>query len=178
MTFLFDDYPDFKPDLTPQDMFKAGILGGSYFRRITSPNTGKTYKQSDKNRFSFLKNIDNDKLITQVYDKNKNYFKVKAGSSYDMWIEKKWINESDAPRGWIHWYCFFYAGRRGSDDERQIKRWKLFASKESGRFRIRFQNIINRLGYNDKSVHPVIQQNLLEWGVDSKKMRPMNANQF
>ena len=90
------------------------------------------------------------------------------------WLDKDWIDENNAPRGWIHWYCHFYSGRRTSDDERQIKRWINFASTNSGRFKIRFQNIINQKGYNDINVSPVIQQNLLEWAVDSTMMKPKN----
>ena len=168
----FKDYPDFKPDLTPKQMFQYGILGGTYFRNITSHITNKTYTIDDINKFNFLKNIDKKKLISQRYNKKINKFKVKAGSSYYDWLDKGWIDESNAPRGWIQWYCFFYKGRRSSDDKRQIKRWINFASKQSGRFRIRFQNTINKLKYNNINISPVIQQNLLEWGIDSTKMKP------
>jgi hypothetical protein len=168
----FEDYPDFKPDLTPKQMFEYGILGGSYFRNIKSHITNKTYKSSDIKKFKFLKNIDKNKLISQSYNKEINKFKVKAGSSYYEWLEKGWIDETNAPRGWIEWYCHFYNGRRSNDDKRQIKRWKNFASIKSGRFRIMFQNTINKLKYNNLTVRPVIQQNLLEWGVDSTKMKP------
>ena len=47
-----------------------------------------------------------------------------------------------------------------------------FASKESGRFRIRYQNLITKENSNKIDFHPVLQQNLLEWGVDSRKMKP------
>lgn len=177
MVIKFNDYPDFKPDLTPQQMFDLGIVGGSYFRDIKSPITGKSHSKEDLKPFVFLDKIDKDKLISQEYNKQYNRFKVTAGSSYSYWIEKGWINEKDAHRGWIHWYCYFYMGRRSDDDVRQITRWKNFASKKSGRFRIRFQNIINRLGLNNKEVSPVIQQNLLEWAVDSTKMLPSSKVQ-
>lgn len=176
MVIKFDDYPDFKPDLTPEQMFKYGIVGGSYFRNIKSPISGKVYSDEDIKPFTFLNRISKDKLKSQKYNKELNRFKVKAGSSYDYWIEKGWINEEDAHRGWIHWYCYFYNGRRSKDDIRQIRRWKNFASKTSGRFRIRFQNIINKLGVNNKDISPVIQQNLLEWGVDSTRMLPSSKD--
>ena len=87
-------------------------------------------------------------------------------------MSKGWIDEEIDPRGWIQWYCNFYNGRRTIDDKRQIKRWKNFASKSSGRFRIRYQNLITKEKSNKIDFHPVLQQNLLEWGVDSRKMNP------
>ena len=172
MVLTFNDFPDFKPDLTPCQMFNHGIVGGSYFRNIKSPKTNITYTTEDHIKFKFLSKIPKHKLITQEYDKNINRYKVKAGSSYNDWITKNWINENIDPRGWIEWYCNFYNGRRTIDDERQIKRWKNFASKESGRFRIRYQNLITKEKSNKIDFHPVLQQNLLEWAVDSRKMKP------
>lgn len=172
MLLTFNDFPDFKPDLTPYQMFNYGIIGGSYFRNITSPKTNIIYTTEDHKKFQFLNKIPKYKLITQEYDKNINKYKVKAGSSYNDWIMQNWINENIDPRGWIEWYCNFYNGRRTIDDERQIKRWKNFASKESGRFRIRYQNLITKEKSNKIDFHPVLQQNLLEWAVDSRKMKP------
>jgi hypothetical protein len=172
MVLVFNDYPRFKPDLTPYQMFNAGIIGGSYFRNITSPKTNITYTTEDHKQFKFLSKIPKHKLITNDYDKNINKFKVKAGSSYNDWMDKNWIDETTAPRGWIQWYCNFYNGRRTIDDKRQIKRWKNFASKSSGRFRIRYQNLITKEKSNKIDFHPVLQQNLLEWAVDSRKMKP------
>ena len=40
----FKDYPDFKPNLTPKEVFKMGSFGGTYFRPIKSSVTGKSYK--------------------------------------------------------------------------------------------------------------------------------------
>ena len=172
MVLLFKDHLDFTPDLTPYEMFNAGIIGGSYFRNIKSPKTNISYTIEDYKQFKFLLKIPLHKLITQNYDKTINKYKVKAGSSYKDWVSKGWIDEEIDPRGWIQWYCNFYNGRRTIDDKRQIKRWKNFASKSSGRFRIRYQNLITKEKSNKIDFHPVLQQNLLEWGVDSRKMIP------
>ena len=54
MVLLFKDHLDFTPDLTPYEMFNAGIIGGSYFRNITSPKTNINYTTEDYKQFKFL----------------------------------------------------------------------------------------------------------------------------
>jgi len=72
----------------------------------------------------------------------------------------KWIRSQD-PRGWFQWYCNYYLGRRSSDDERQIARWKDFCG-HSGRWRNNIYSKIHRTG--DWDISPRIQQSLLHWG--------------
>ena len=48
---------DFKPNITPIDVIKEGLFGGTYFRDIYSKATGKFYKNSWK-EFKELENID------------------------------------------------------------------------------------------------------------------------
>ena len=38
---IFKDYPDFRPNLTPREMFKLGSFGGTYWRPIYSSVTKK-----------------------------------------------------------------------------------------------------------------------------------------
>jgi hypothetical protein len=158
----FKDYPDFKPDLTPRQMFTAGTYGGSYFRPIHSSVTGKNHKNVHK-KYSFLEGIPESKLTNPKYDKTVNKYGVKSGQTLAAWEASGWIHKRN-PYGWIHWYCDFYSGKRGPDDERQIKRW-LNAVGPKGRWRRRLLNDIKNSGKskNDASVSPVIRQLLLHW---------------
>ena len=41
----FKDHPEFKPNLTPRQMFQVGSFGGTYWRPIESCITHKKYKK-------------------------------------------------------------------------------------------------------------------------------------
>ena len=45
---IFNDYPDFKPNLTPQEIFQLGSFGGTYWREIYSCVTNNCYKNKHK----------------------------------------------------------------------------------------------------------------------------------
>ena len=96
----FQDYPYFKPNISPKEMFEIGIMGGSYFRKIKSPKTGKIYKDHHK-KFKFLKDISKNKIINREYDKSINRYNVVVGTSYEYWMSKNWIKEDIDPYGWI-----------------------------------------------------------------------------
>ena len=164
---IFKDYPLFKPNITPLELFKSGIFGGTYFREIKSPITGKIYKNNYK-KFNFLKNLNEKLYKSNFYDLTLNKYKVKSGMSYEYWCDKGWINEKYDPYGWIEWYCNFYYGRRTEDDERQINRWMNIAG-ENGRFR---KQLINKIIYdkkNDLTKYLKLRQLLLQWALDSSK---------
>jgi len=170
MKISFTDYPDFQPNISPQEMFNIGIMGGCYFRTIKSPHTQKTYKKRYL-KYKFLKNIPLNKYANADYDKSINLYKVSVGTSYEFWMEKGWIKEDIDPYGWIEWYCNFWLGRRTPDDLRQIKRWKNIAGI-NGRFRRQLQNKINKLGVNDDKVYIRMRQTLLHWGLDTRMLKP------
>ena len=164
----FKDYPEFKPNLTPQQVLKMGSFGGTYFRPIYSSVTKKHYKSEDViNEYpkSWFKGINIEKFVTSSdYDKNVNKYKVKCGSELEDWEKSGWMRKQD-PYGWFQWYCRFYMGRRSDDDERQVKRWLAFAGPK-GRFK---KNLINKIKDNnadidDESISPVIRQGLQHWG--------------
>jgi hypothetical protein len=165
--FFFKDYPEFRPNKSPRQMFKAGVFGGTYWRPITSKVTKKYYVNAHKTLpKSWWKGIPVCKLVATKCDKTINKYGVTSGTSLDAWEKKKWIKKQD-PYGWVQWYCHFYNGRRTEDDERQIKRWLAFAGP-NGRFRRRLINMCKkqRKKYNDKTVSPVIRQGLLQWGYE------------
>lgn len=184
---VFPDYPDFKPNLTPRDIFLLGSFGGTYWRPIFSTITQQYYSSIHK-QYPFLKDIP-DELMTikyTEYNTNVNKFKVKVGTTLHYWECKQWITKHH-PYGWVHWYCDFYSGKRGPDDERQIQRWIRTAGPKS-RFRKRLINMIreeqnntsnnkiNNIANSSKNgkkrqsisnyyyVSPKIHQTLQHWG--------------
>lgn len=161
----FTDYPDFTPNLTPQEIFKLGSFGGTYWRPIYSGVLEKKLKPplNDYPK-SWWKNIPMENLVSEEYDKNKNKYKVKVGTSLEFWESKEWIKPSH-PYGWVQWYCDFYLGKRSDDDERQIKRWLGIAGPRGRFMRYLVSQILKRkTDYNDQSVSPKIRQVLQHWG--------------
>lgn len=164
-SIYFSDFPDFRPNLTPRDIFKLGSFGGSYWRPIKS----KFFKNELKNQHkkypkSWWKGIPEENLSSRVCDIKKNKYGVRVGTSLKFWEDKNWMRKSH-PYGWIQWYCDFYLGKRSEDDERQIKRWLGLAGKK-GRFRNYLITLIKRKNsdYNDETVSPKIRQTLQQWG--------------
>ena len=164
---VFEDHPEFTPNVTPQEMFQAGVFGGTYFRPITSGvlNANLKDQHEEFRKLGWWDGIDESSLSSSVCNVSKNMYKVKAGSSLLDWESKGWIVKQD-PYGWVQWYCRFYAGRRSDDDERQIDRWNKYTGPTSGRWKRNLVNQLKKAGlpYDDESVSPVIRQGLLQWG--------------
>lgn len=164
---VFKDYPNFLPNLTPQEIFSMGSFGGTYWRPIKNDNTLEVYKdihlQYPK---EWWKDINENQLTNQWenYDKKINKYGVKVGSTLQEWREKNWITEYH-PYGWVQWYCDFYLGKRCPDDDRQIKRW-IQTAGPSSRFRKRLINMIHAKNttFDDYNISPKIRQTLQHWG--------------
>ena len=110
-------------------------------------------------RVTSILGLDAKRMVySSIYDEKVNRYKVKCGASLEEWENSGWIIEQD-PYGWFMWYCRFYLGRRTYDDERQVKRWRAFAS-EKGRFRNSLISMIRKkeTKWNDKNVSPKIRQ--------------------
>tara|TARA_B000000475_G_scaffold271832_1_gene270722 strand:+ start:4612 stop:5709 length:1098 start_codon:yes stop_codon:yes gene_type:complete len=167
--YHFPDFPDFTPNLSPRDIFNKGSFGGTYWRPIDSTFYKTTLKnQHKKYPRQWWKNIPEEHLTKNMddYDININKYKVKVGTSLQFWEDKGWIVKED-PYGWVQWYCEFFMGRRGDDDERQISRWKKLAGTK-GRFRKWLVTQIMKKGtqkdWNNHSISPAIRQTLQHWG--------------
>jgi hypothetical protein len=164
--YTFKDYPKFRPNLSPRDMFKLGSFGGTYWRPIYSSITKKKYKnQHLKYPKCWWKGISNNFITSKWddYDKSINKYNKKVGTTLKLWESKKWISKYH-PYGWVQWYCDFFMGKRCPDDERQIDRWLKLAGPK-GRFRkwLVTKIIKNKSKYNDFDTSPAIRQTLQHW---------------
>ena len=165
-TYRFKNYPTFRPNLSPRDIFKRGSFGGTYWRPIYSSITKKKlYNQHVHYPKSWWKDIPDDHLIRDwdTYDKSINKYNKKVGTTLDFWERKKWITTYH-PYGWVQWYCDFFQGKRCPDDQRQIDRWCAIVGTK-GRFRKWLVTIIlkKKGKYNDYSLSPAIRQTLQHW---------------
>jgi hypothetical protein len=165
--YIFDDYPEFIPNLSPEEIFRLGSFGGTYWRPIYSTVTNKSYNNMHKKYpKSWWKGLPDNWLVNEWenYDVTINKYNVKVGTTLEFWEEKNWIDKQN-PYGWMHWYCDFFNGKRGADDERQIKRWTRTAGPRS-RFRRALINLIAKKNgkYDDYSISPKIRQTLQHWG--------------
>lgn len=138
---------DFKPQLTPKEMLELGIFGGKYMTDCRKEFPKSWYKKA--------------KLCSERHDPKLNYFGVNASQSLSAWRAKGWIHKDD-PRGWFQWYCRYYMGRRHSDDQRQIKRWRAF--------RRHWLAVQNNCRKEDYLCRRKQRQALLHWAYDSRKI--------
>lgn len=140
--------PEFKPDLTPQEMLELGVFGGKYMTDCRAEFPAEWFARA--------------KLSPETYDAKLNYFGVRASQPLSVWLQKGWIYKDD-PRGWFQWYCRYYMGRRLPDeDARQIRRWKAIARHMA--------QIRHNCRPHDEACRPRQRQALLHWAYDSRKL--------
>ena len=139
--------PEFKPELTPKQMLEMGVFGGRYMTDCRAEFPESWFKKA--------------KLSPGRADPSLNFFGVKASKPWSYWVEKGWLSEED-PRGWFQWYCRYYMGRRSSDDERQIRRWK--------NMRRHIAQLQKHCAVGDWACRTTQRQALLHWAYDSRKM--------
>jgi hypothetical protein len=140
--------PEFRPELTPEEMLALGVFGGKYMTDCRGEFPASWFKQA--------------KLSAAGREPSLNYFRVAASQPLSVWRAKGWIYPDD-PRGWFQWYCRYYIGRRLPDeDRRQIKRWKAI--------RRHIRQIERNCEPYDHSCRPRQRQALLHWAYDSRKI--------
>ncbi|WRT70512.1 uncharacterized protein IL334_007510 [Kwoniella shivajii] len=159
----------FTPNLTPEEMFKGGAFGGAFFADTYS-NILKSPLSAKGDLSSLPFTLPNSsKLLTNPYpDGENNRFRVRAGQSLQEWEKAGWIWSED-PRGWAQWYVRFWEGRRGRDDDRQVRRWMKVAGP-TGRFkRALLKKLVQSGGRSavaDEDVGAVLRQCLWQWGYE------------
>ena len=168
-SLVFPDYPDFRPNLDPEEVLRAGAFGGTYYRPITSAVADRSFPVGVHLEFppDWFDGLDVDALVTSgTYRKSANRYGVKSGNDLPFWEGKGWMREQD-PYGWFQWYCRFYLGRRTPDDDRQVSRW-VKAIGPKGRWRTFLVGQCVKAGksWDDCTASPVTRQTLLHWGYE------------
>jgi hypothetical protein len=140
--------PKFKPELTPKQMLRLGVFGGSYL------NNSKGEFPSDW--------FEDARLSNRGVDPYCNYYEILASQPLKVWQDKGWLYKDD-PKGWFQWYCRYYMGRRlPEEDERQIKRWVAMR---------RHIGQLKKACYpGDQTCRRKQRQALLHWAYDSRKI--------
>lgn len=140
-------HPEFKPELTPKQMLELGVFGGCYMTDCQNEFPRSWFRRA--------------RLSPGWHDPKKNFFGVNASQPLSVWRAKGWIHPDD-PRGWFQWYCRYWSGRRGPDDERQIKRWKAMARHVA--------QLKKHCRKGDLACRPRQRQALLNWAYDSRRI--------
>jgi hypothetical protein len=137
----------FRPQLTPMQMLELGIFGGRYMTDCAAEFPAGWFRGA--------------RLCPERHDPALNFFGINASLPLSYWRQRGWIHADD-PRGWFQWYCRYYRGRRGPDDERQITRW------------LAFRRHIAQLKANcprgDITCRPRQRQALLHWAYDTRRI--------
>jgi len=141
----FDD--GFTPELTPRELLALGVFGGKYMTDCGDEFPASWFARA--------------KLSPERSDPKLNYFGVRASQPLAVWRKKGWIHRDD-PRGWFQWYCRYYLGRRGEDDNRQIRRWRQIARHVA--------QVRQGCEPCDLDCRRRQRQALLHWAYDSRKI--------
>ena len=136
----------FEPELTPAEMLRLGVFGGKYMTDCAEEFPRSWYRGA--------------KLCPDRHDPTLNFFGVNASQPLRVWRRKGWIVRDD-PRGWFQWYCRYFMGRRGYDDERQIRRWRAM--------RRHVAQIIVSCPRRQLDCRPRQRQAVLHWAYDSRR---------
>ena len=140
--------PEFKPELTPQEMLRLGVFCGKYMTDTRDEFPPSWFTSA--------------KLASGQRDCSCNFFGVDASQPLSVWRRKGWIHPDD-PRGWFQWYCRYYMGRRmPEEDRRQIRRWKAMQRH--------IRQIERNCEPGDLNCRRRQRQALLHWAYDSRRI--------
>lgn len=139
--------PGFRPQLTPKEMLYLGVFGGKYMTDCAAEFPADWFERA--------------KLCADRHDPALNFYRVNASQPLAEWRRKGWIYHAD-PRGWFQWYCRYFMGRRCTDDERQIKRWRAM--------RRHIAQLRSHCRARDLQCRRRQRQALLHWAYDSRDM--------
>ena len=117
----------FGANKTPIGVIKEGAFRGTYFRDIYFIVNGKWYRESWK-EYDQLKDNDQKYYYSNYYDVSVKKYGVKCGTTLRFWEDNGRINKIDL-YGWLQRYFRYWLGRRSSDDERKVNKWKEFVSR-------------------------------------------------
>jgi hypothetical protein len=140
-------HPDFRPELTPREMLALGVFGGKYMTDCAAEFPADWFAAA--------------RLCPERHDPALNFFGVNASQPLSVWRAKGWIHPDD-PRGWFQWYCRYYLGRRGPDDERQVRRWRAV--------RRHVAQVERHCRRGDLGCRPRQRQALLHWAYDARRI--------
>jgi hypothetical protein len=84
---IFEDHPEFKPNLTPKEVLQMGSFGGTYFRPIKSRVTGLSYRDEwEEFPVDWFCNLNiKTHIASSSYNKALNTYKADCGGDLDMW---------------------------------------------------------------------------------------------
>lgn len=95
---IFQDFPDFTPNLTPKQVIQAGSFGGTYFRNIKSGVTGLSYTTKqvlEDLPKDWFEGLTTKHYASQTYNDSINTYKASCGGDLNMWESSGWIRECD-----------------------------------------------------------------------------------
>ncbi|KAF2759520.1 hypothetical protein EJ05DRAFT_474625 [Pseudovirgaria hyperparasitica] len=181
--FHFDDFEDFTPNKSPEEILREGAFGGTFFRPLFSRTLGITV-QDDWTDIpaAWISGLNTEKYLTSTeYDPAVNKYGVSCGQSIEEWEAAGWIRHDFDARGWFQWYYRFFLGRRCDDDERQISRWKKCVG-QTGRWRRILLKKYVQMGIRTvadegeeegeeeaREVSPVVHQTCLHWAYEVRQ---------
>ncbi|KAF2663722.1 hypothetical protein BT63DRAFT_444220 [Microthyrium microscopicum] len=177
-TFYFATHPNFTPNKSPEEVFREGAFGGTYWAPYWSAamnvNVINDYTEMPD---EWTQGVDVERyLINDGYDRTVNKFQVRAGQSIAEWENNGWIKLDLDIRGWMQWYTRFFRGRRSGDDARQITRWAKCAGP-TGRWRQKLLKDYMQAGIRDvtegvsadSGVSLAVHQTMHHWAVELRQ---------